>query len=98
MSQNYRPFRSSARQYMASLSPRRRMNIQKLLDFCWWHGQKIYADEKTLALLADEQGLDVFDTKSAIDDAFAIGVVNVSLTPRGCEAVVPLVQQIEEAA
>jgi hypothetical protein len=59
------------------LNPRRRRNCQKLIDYIAWHGRKIYLDDIRYFDLATDENMDNFQVDAAVDDLFALGIVEV---------------------
>jgi hypothetical protein len=86
----------------ARLSPRRRLYAQNSLDFLWrdrarWREGQVRIDADTYARIADELELDRFSVNQAIDDLFALGMIDVRLSGT-TQIVTPLAANIEEAA
>lgn len=85
------------RQFGARLSPRRKLYLQRLLDFLKWHGRKVLFDEGKYLDIEHEQNLDRFGTNQAIDDGFALGLVDCTMAG-GRQLVLLLSDRLEDAA
>lgn len=83
----------------ARLSPRRKLYAQRLLDHLQWHGRRVLLDELRYAdLAADPQcSLDRFAVNQAVDDLYALGLVDVRLAG-GLQLVIALAENVEDPA
>jgi hypothetical protein len=101
--QSYRPTRQSATGRIgARLSPRRKLYAQLVLtllcrDRVRWRDGEVRLVPATYAFIEDELELDRFATNQAIDDLFALGLIDVRLSGT-TQIVTPLASDIEEAA
>jgi hypothetical protein len=110
---SYHTPRLSAKATLAArLSPRRKLYAASLLDFLnWqshcgrWRDGAVRFDDQTYDILADPSAMFACDLKSmdrfaanqAIDDLYALGLVDVRLSG-STQIVLPLSANIEEAA
>ena len=101
--QSYPPTRQSATGRIgARLSPRRKLYAQLVLtllcrDRARWRDGEVRLVPATYVVIADELDLDRFATNQAIDDLYALGLIDVRLSGT-TQIVTPLASDIEEAA
>ena len=99
----YPPTRQSATSRIgARLSPRRKLYAQLILDFlrrdrARWREGEVRMGAGTYAVISDELDLDRFAVNQAVDDLFALGLIDVRLSGE-TQLVTPLADSIEEAA
>ena len=97
-----RSLQSATGRLAARLSPRRKLYAQNLLTFLWrhrgqWQDRQVRLVPKTYALIADELELDRFAADQAVDDLYALGLIDVRMC-NNTQVVTPLACDIEEAA
>ena len=97
-----RTMQSATGRLGARLSPRRKLYAQNLLtllcrDRARWRDGEVRLVPATYALIFDELELDRFATNQAVDDLYALGLVDVRLSGP-TQVVTPLASNIEEAA
>jgi hypothetical protein len=97
-----RPLQSATGRIGARLSPRRKLYAQRLLtllcrDRARWRDGEVRLVPATYDLIFDELELDRFSVNQAVDDLYALGLVDVRLSGT-TQVVNPLAADIEEAA
>ena len=60
-------------------NPRRRFYAERLLRFVWWHGSKLFINDKAYADLAHAERLDRYAVDQAADDLYRLGCIEVRL-------------------
>src|SRR5262245_25548684 len=70
---------SASAQLGAWLSPRRKLYAERLLAHLTWHGRKVYFDDRAYGDVHGDDGLDRFAVNQAIDDLYALGLVDVQM-------------------
>ena len=97
-----RPMQSAPGRLGARLSPRRKLYAQHLLTFLWlhrgrWQDRQVRLVPNTYAVIAEELELDRFAADQAVDDLYALGLIDVRMYGT-TQVVTPLASNIEEAA
>src|SRR4051794_3344408 len=63
----------------AELSPRRKLHALRFLNYVAAHGLKVLVDGRAFTTIESEINLDKGEANQAIDDAYAAGLVAVSM-------------------
>lgn len=73
------------------LNPRRRLYAEAFLEWLAWNGGKVYLDWRAYADLRDDLRMYRQQADVAIDDLYALGCINLTLTHLGG---IPVVYQL----
>ena len=82
------PQRSRPKSPADWLNPRRRLYCERLINFLWWHGSKVYFDAARYYDCQRDLRCDKYAIDAAIDDLYQLG--NVDLVIAGDVPVVHL--------
>lgn len=80
----YSPFPVDATPALERLTPQRRQNAERLLEYVAWHGGKVYLYPPRLADIRRDwrtRGMDSHDSRHAADDLHHLGLARVSIRP-----------------
>lgn len=87
----------------ARLSPRRKLYAQDVLDFLWrdlgrWQNRgAVTLNRDTYERIDDHLGLDRFAVNQAVDDLYALGLIDIRMYSV-VQRIIPLATNLEEAA
>lgn len=81
----------------ATLSPRRKLYAQRFLTYVCWHGRKCLLTSATYDQLRVEQQLDRFSVNQAIDDLYALGLIDERMAGE-TQVVIALTHTLDGAA
>jgi hypothetical protein len=91
----------TTRRLGARLSPRRKLNAQRFLDYLHWHGRRLRLDDHAYADLRGDRwpafGVDRYVVNQAVDDLYALGLVEIRFGG-GVQVIVALSAEVEDAA
>lgn len=91
------PPRSPASRFGARLSPRRKLYAERLLNYILDHSGKILVDEGVYADLREDRGIDRYGAHQALDDLYALGLIDLRMVGE-MQVAQALARSIEEAA
>jgi hypothetical protein len=61
------------------LNPRRRLNVERLIQFLKWNGTKVFFDDSRYDQFRDDYRVDRYVIDQAIDDAYALGLCEIRM-------------------
>jgi len=79
-------------------NPRRWNQVERLLRHIAWHGMKMHLNEDGYQRLLDEEEMRPYQVDQAADDAWQLGLVEMSWTGGGWIILKVLSQDIDRAA
>src|SRR5262245_33399307 len=94
---NGHPQPTPAQKLGGRLSPRRKLYLKRFLDWLEWHGRKVHLDESRLQHIEYDLSMDTFDMHLAVDDGYALGLLEVHIIANDVQSVTLLSSDLGDA-